>query len=176
MQKFKVFVLLFVLFSIIFYVLDNQYNRIEIPSLLNLDEKNLPEPAILNEQDLALRRSSENFYDETLRASRFNGAILVARNGKIVFEKYNGLKDVLSGDPIDSSTAFHLASVSKTFTAMAILRLREKGLLSLEESASTYLPGLPFTQITVRDLLSHRSGLPNYVHFAEKWVGILRFF
>ena len=168
MQKFKVFVLLFVLFSIIFYVLDNQYNRIEIPSLLNLDEKNLPEPAILNEQDLALRRSSENFYDETLRASRFNGAILVARNGKIVFEKYNGLKDVLSGDPIDSSTAFHLASVSKTFTAMAILRLREKGLLSLEESASTYLPGLPFTKITVRDLLSHRSGLPNYVHFAEK--------
>ncbi|MFN6375592.1 MAG: serine hydrolase domain-containing protein [Chitinophagia bacterium] len=168
MQKFKVFVLLFVLFSIIFYVLDNRYKRIEIPSILVSKEVNISEPAKLNEQDLSLKRSSEVFYDQTLRTSRFNGAILVTRNGKIVFEKYNGLRDVLSGDPIDSSTSFHLASVSKTFTAMAILRLREKGLLSLEESASAYLTGLPYTKITIRDLLTHRSGLPNYVHFAEK--------
>jgi CubicO group peptidase (beta-lactamase class C family) len=115
-----------------------------------------------------LQESSESFFNETLKPGRFNGAILVSRNGKIVFEKYNGLKEVLSGDPIDSSTAFHLASVSKTFTAMAILRLREKGLLQIEESVSTFLSGFPFNKITIKDLLSHRSGLPNYVHFAER--------
>ena len=168
MQKFKVFVLLFVLFSLVIYVLDKQFSSGFVPSEIKNYEINVPEPLVLNESDLALQKSSESFFNETLKPGRFNGAMLVSRNGKIVFEKYNGLKEVLSGDPIDSSTAFHLASVSKTFTAMAILRLREKGLLQIEESVSTILSGFPFNKITIKDLLSHRSGLPNYVHFAER--------
>jgi len=168
MQKFKVFVLLFVLFSLVIYVLDRQFSSGFVPSEIKNYEINVPEPLVLNESDLALQKSSESFFNETLKPGRFNGAMLVSRNGKIVFEKYNGLKEVLSGDPIDSSTAFHLASVSKTFTAMAILRLREKGLLQIEESVSTILSGFPFNKITIKDLLSHRSGLPNYVHFAER--------
>jgi CubicO group peptidase (beta-lactamase class C family) len=168
MQKFKVFVLLFVLFTLIIYVLDSQFNTDFVPSEIKKYELNVPERIVLNKSDLALQKSSEFFFNETLKPGRFNGAILVSRNGKIVFEKYSGLKEVLSGDPIDSSTSFHLASVSKTFTAMAILRLREKGLMQLDESVSTFLSGFPFNKITIRDLLSHRSGLPNYVHFAER--------
>jgi CubicO group peptidase (beta-lactamase class C family) len=168
MQKFKVFVLLFVLFSIVIYVLDNRFNTTKIQSETKETAFTIPEKIILNESDLALQKSSEVFFNETLRPGRFNGAILVSRNGKIVFEKYNGLKEVISGEPIDSSTAFHLASVSKTFTAMAILRLREMGLLQLEDSVSSFLSGFPFEKITIKDLLTHRSGLPNYVHFAER--------
>jgi CubicO group peptidase (beta-lactamase class C family) len=93
---------------------------------------------------------------------------LVARNGKIIFENYQGLQNVLSGEPIDSNTAFHLASVSKTFTAMAILKLWENAALLLDDPVSKYLQGFPFPLITIRNLLSHRSGLPNYVHFVEK--------
>jgi CubicO group peptidase (beta-lactamase class C family) len=168
MQKIKVFVLFFILFSAIFYVLDSKIER----SISKTDQKSvvlsIPTDITLNEIDRSVQQTSKKYYEETLRRSRFNGAILVARNGKIVFEEYSGLKDVLSGDAIDSGTSFHLASVSKTFTAMSILKLFEQGSIQLEESVSHYLNGFPFPKITIRDLLSHRSGLPNYVHFVEK--------
>lgn len=168
MQKIKVFVLLFILFSAVFYVLDKRFE----PHLLKPVEKSvvltMPTDMTLNDIDRSVQRSSKKYFEETLKRSRFNGAILVARNGKIVFEEYSGLKDVLKGDAIDSSTAFHLASVSKTFTAMSILKLAEEGTVLLDESVSKYLAGFPFSKISIRDLLSHRSGLPNYVHFVEK--------
>ena len=75
---------------------------------------------------------------------------------------------MLKGDPIDSTTSFHLASVSKTFTAMAVLKLWEDGKLNIDDKVDLYLTGFPFNQITIRNLLSHRSGLPNYVYFAEQ--------
>jgi len=136
MQKIKVFVLFFILFSAIFYVLDSKIER----SISKTDQKSvvlsIPTDITLNEIDRSVQQTSKKYYEETLRRSRFNGAILVARNGKIVFEEYSGLKDVLSGDAIDSSTSFHLASVSKTFTAMSILKLFEQGSIQLEESVS----------------------------------------
>lgn len=168
MQKLKLFIILFIAFSAIFYFFD-QYRK---PNPNNLKAsiqkvKDAPNPAF-TAIDHALRNSSQHFFEETLLRSRFNGAILVARNGKIIFENYHGLQNVLSGEPIDSSTAFHLASVSKTFTAMAILKLWENAALLLDDPVAKYLEGFPFPLITVRNLLSHRSGLPNYVHFVEK--------
>lgn len=167
MQKLKLFLILFIAFSGIFYIVD----RYQVNSPKPTVERpiiNLPVNPSFTETDNALKRSSQHFFDQTLLRSRFNGAILVARNGKIIFERYQGLKNVLSGEPIDSSTAFHLASVSKTFTAMAILKLWENAALLLDDPVAKYLPGFPFPLITVRNLLSHRSGLPNYVHFVEK--------
>jgi CubicO group peptidase (beta-lactamase class C family) len=136
---------------------ENSISRVEIPLT-----------GELNPIEESLRRTSSKFFEESLVRSRFNGAILVARNGKIVFEEYEGLKEVLKGDPIDSATSFHLASVSKTFTAMAILKLWEDGKLKIDDKVDKYLKGFPFNQITIRNLLSHRSGLPNYVYFAEQ--------
>ena len=151
-----------------FYFFD-QYRKPNPTNLIASIQKvnAAPNPAF-TAIDHALRNSSQHFFEETLLRSRFNGAILVARNGKIIFEHYQGLQNVLSGEPIDSSTAFHLASVSKTFTAMAILKLWENAALLLDDPVAKYLEGFPFPLITVRNLLSHRSGLPNYVHFVEK--------
>lgn len=168
MQKIKVFVILFVLFSVLFFFLDKQFTGILPDSGVKRSITPQPVSTLLTQTDLAVREASQQYFEESLLRSRFNGAILVARNGKVVFEEYNGLKDVLKGDPIDSSTAFHLASVSKTFTAMAILKLWENGQLKLEDSIATWLKGFPFSKVKIRDLLSHRSGLPNYVHFVEK--------
>jgi len=168
MQKLKLFLLLFIAFSTLFYVFDRYRKQSPLKLIESITTINLAPNTAFTAIDQELRNSSQYFFDQTLLRSRFNGGILVARNGKIIFEQYQGLKNVLSGEPIDSNTAFHLASVSKTFTAMAILKLWENAALLLDDPVTKYLEGFPFPLITIRNLLSHRSGLPNYVHFVEK--------
>lgn len=168
MLKIKVFLALFFVFSSLFYFIENKLLGATPTPENSISRVEIPLTGELNPIEESLRRTSSKFFEESLVRSRFNGAILVARNGKIVFEEYEGLKEVLKGDPIDSATAFHLASVSKTFTAMAILKLWEDGKLKIDDKVDKYLKGFPFNQITIRNLLSHRSGLPNYVYFAEQ--------
>ena len=110
----------------------------------------------------------ENFVDTVFGRGHFNGSILVAKNGEIIYEKYAGFRDPrISRDSVFPSTPFHLASVSKTFTAMAILKLQEEGKLNIHDSVSKYLQGFPLTGVTLKTLLNHRSGIPNYVHYME---------
>ncbi len=168
MLKIKVFLALFFVFSSLFYFIENKLLGATTTPDNSISRVEIPLTGELNPIEESLRRTSSKFFEESLVRSRFNGAILVARNGKIVFEEYEGLKEVLKGEPIDSVTAFHLASVSKTFTAMAILKLWEDGKLKIDDKVDKYLKGFPFNQITIRNLLSHRSGLPNYVYFAEQ--------
>lgn len=105
-----------------------------------------------------------HLYDSLL-PKNFNGAILVAKNGEVLLEEYKGYSDFEKKDTITPSTPFHLASISKTFTGMAVLKLWEQGKLNLEDSIQRFFPGFPYPGITVRMLLSHRSGLPNYTYF-----------
>ena len=95
----------------------------------------------------------------------FNGGILIAKNGSIIYEKYTGLADLRKNDSVTASTPFHVASTSKPIIAMAILRMVQEKKLSLDDSISKFFPGLPYPGITVKMLLNHRSGLPNYVYF-----------
>lgn len=119
------------------------------------------------------RRLSE-FFDTSLLRSGFNGGVLVAKNGNILYEKYSGKVDIRKSDSITASTSFHIASTSKTFTGIATLRLVQEGKLSLSDTINKFFPGFPYTGITVKMLLNHRSGLPNYLYFMSnnKW-GIL---
>src|SRR6185437_13309252 len=71
-------------------------------------------------------------------------------------------------DSINEHTPFHLASVSKTFTAMATLKLWQEGKLDIHDPVAKYLTGFPYPDITIQTLLNHRSGLHNYVHFMFK--------
>ncbi len=107
----------------------------------------------------------EPLYEKQLVKSGFNGSILVAKNGEIVFEDYRGLINLQTQEPITSSSTFHIASITKTFTAMTILRLMEQGKIQLDDLVSKYLIGFPYENITIKNLLSHRSGLPKYDHF-----------
>lgn len=112
------------------------------------------------------------FFDSLLVDKGFNGSILVAKNGIIVYEKYAGFIDpVQKKDTFTQSSAFHLASVSKTFTAMGILKLKEEGKLQLEDTLGKFFPGFLYPAVTVKMLLTHRSGLPNYTYYfeAHKW-------
>ena len=91
----------------------------------------------------------------------------MAKNGQILFERYKGYSNFVTKDTINEHTPFHLASISKTFTGMAVLKLWEEGKLSLDDSLQKYFPQLPYYGITIRMLLSHRSGLPNYLYFMD---------
>ncbi len=106
-------------------------------------------------------------YKTMLLDKGFNGAIIAAKNGDIVFEDYHGWYNYKQKDSITATTPFHIASTSKTFTAMVILHLMEQGKLDIEDNVQKYLPNLPYANIRIKDLLTHRSGLPNYVHFME---------
>lgn len=104
-------------------------------------------------------------YDSMLGKHGFNGSILVAKNGEVLFEDYHGFSNLHTKDTITPTTPFHLASTSKTFTGMAIMKLQEEDKLNLDDSLQVFFPQFPYSGITVRMLLSHRSGLPNYVYF-----------
>jgi CubicO group peptidase (beta-lactamase class C family) len=113
-------------------------------------------------------RSVKEFYDTTLLRTGFNGAFLVAKGGNIVYEAYNGLVKLNGKDSIKINTAFHIASTSKTFTAAAVLYLVDKKQLSLDDSIQKFFPGFPYKNITIKTLLSQRSGLPNYMNAMEE--------
>lgn len=104
-------------------------------------------------------------YQSLLLKSGFNGSILLAKNGEIVFEDYRGLINFKTKEPITPNSPFHIASVSKTMTAAVILKLMEEGRIYLEDGVEKYLSVFPYPNITIKDLLTHRSGLPKYDYF-----------
>ena len=109
----------------------------------------------------------EALYPSALLRTGFNGGILVAKKGEIVFEDYRGLINFKTKEPITANSTFHIASVSKTFTATVILHLMEQGKIQLDDPVEKYLINFPYAHITIKNLLTHRSGLPKYDHFMD---------
>ena len=100
----------------------------------------------------------------------FHGSVIVAKKGKVVFKNHYGYADFKKKTMIDENSVFQLASVSKQFTAAAILILQENGKLSIDDRVTRFYPGFPYEEVTVRQLLNHTSGLPKYFWLAEhKW-------
>jgi CubicO group peptidase (beta-lactamase class C family) len=112
-----------------------------------------------------LKMACQQWYDTVLALKDFHGGMIVAKNGNVVFEKYNGTVHYGGNDLITDTTALHIASVSKTFTAMAVLKLWQDGKLHVDEEFSKYFPQFNYAGVTIRSLLNHRSGLPNYTHY-----------
>ncbi|EIM72666.1 beta-lactamase [Nitratireductor aquibiodomus RA22] len=107
-------------------------------------------------------QSLGGWIDRLEQADKFNGAILIAQKGEIVFERYVGIADE-TGRPITPKTSFNLASVSKQFTAFAILLLAHEGRLSRDDLLTKHIPELKGADgVTVNHLLSHTSGLHDY--------------
>jgi CubicO group peptidase (beta-lactamase class C family) len=97
----------------------------------------------------------------------FNGNMLVAKDGKILYEKAIGWADYLHRDSLKINSEFELASITKTFTGVAIMQLVEAGKLKLTDDVKKFYPNFPYEGITVELLLSHRSGMMNYVYFID---------
>jgi CubicO group peptidase (beta-lactamase class C family) len=104
---------------------------------------------------------------ELHRTRGFNGNVLVAKNGKIVYENAIGWADYLHRDSLKIGSQFELASVTKTMTSTAILQLMERGKLKLDDDVKKFFPDFPYDGVTIRLLLTHRSGMMNYVYFVD---------
>lgn len=102
------------------------------------------------------------------RKKGFNGTVLVTKYDQVIYKGAFGYADFSRKDTLTTQTAFQLASVSKQFTAMAIMMLQEQGKLSYDDSVQQFIPNFPYKGITIRQLLTHRSGLSNYTYFSDE--------
>jgi len=101
---------------------------------------------------------------------KFNGVVLVSEHSKVIYKKGFGYANYEEKKPNTVQSCFRLGSVTKQFTAMAIMLLSDRGKLSYEDDIRKYLPTLPYKGVTIRHLLVHTSGLPDYMAlFDDKW-------
>jgi len=109
----------------------------------------------------------------TLR-SQFNGSILVAERGRIIYERGFGKADIKHNIVFTPDTPVYLASLTKQFTAMAVMMLAEKHRLSYDDPLSKYFPEFPSyaQKINIRNLLNHTSGIPDYVGIGVEHPGL----
>jgi CubicO group peptidase (beta-lactamase class C family) len=127
------------------------------------------ETLVINDSS-AYSNTVKDFFEKKLFHGSFNGAVLVAKGNEIIYERYQGFEDLRTKkQTIDELTPLHVASVSKNFAAAAILKLSEDNKLHITQPLTDFFPGFPYTDVTVEMLLAHRSGLPDYMHFLEKY-------
>lgn len=139
----------------------------------------VPEEDTLQEQVLApafftsdsaqlLGSQLDSIFNTLHKHKGFNGTVLITKYNQVVYKGAFGYADFQRKDTLNTQTAFQLASVSKQFTAMAIMMLKERGKLHYDDSVQQYIPNFPYKGITIRQLLTHRSGLSNYTYFSDK--------
>jgi N-acyl-D-aspartate/D-glutamate deacylase len=100
----------------------------------------------------------------------FNGVALVAEGGKAVYKKAFGTANIATGEPLTTRSAFNLASVSKQFVAMTLMMLNERGQLAYDDEVRKHLPSFPYEKITIRQLMTHTSGLPEYFDLVQRYM------
>ena len=125
-------------------------------------------PILTEEYITSKKRAVEYFYNKNWPNHSLNGSILVAKNGQILFEKYEGYANFRDKTLITADTPLHIASVSKMITATAVLKLVNAKKLDLDQKVKTILKEFPYPEVTVRMLLNHRSGMRNYSYFTDK--------
>jgi CubicO group peptidase (beta-lactamase class C family) len=97
----------------------------------------------------------------------FNGTVLITEKDHVIYKKAFGYADLQTKEPLTTGSVFQLASVSKQFTAVAIMMIKERKVLSYEDPVTRFYPDFPYPEITIRHLLTHRSGLPDYRWFCD---------
>lgn len=124
-------------------------------------------PEISTQKKQQVQDSLNYLYKKEFLKNDYSGAVLVAQNGKILYERYSGMSNFEKKAPINENTPLHIASVSKVLTATAVLLMIDSKQLDLDEKVKKLLPEFPYEDITVRMLLNHRSGIRNYSYFIE---------
>jgi len=144
-------------------------NTTNLPNYGNVDLGKVfsPEDAVLSNKNFIVSYIDQ-YYKKIWEGSDLSGGILVAKGNDILFENYRGFAREGNQSPINKNTSLHVASVSKTLTAMAMLKLVEAGKIKLSDHLTQFFPGFPYPNVTVQTLLDQRSGLPKYEYFITK--------
>ena len=102
-----------------------------------------------------VKKQLDNYYHTK---GAFNGNVLVAEKGKVIYQASFGYARFEDKKPNTAATQFQLASIAKTFTALAVVQLWEQGKIDIDKTYAAYFPAFPYPEITIRQLLSHSSG------------------
>ncbi len=121
-----------------------------------------------NTLNTTISMAIDNYLTSVTAEGNFSGAILVAHEGAVIFKKAYGLASYELNVPNTVSTKFRIASMTKQFTAVSILQLQERGLLSEHDTVSRFIPDFPQGDgITIHQLLTHTSGIPEVTRFHD---------
>lgn len=119
----------------------------------------------------------DNWLDQLNSERKFNGGILITKDGKPTFKKTYGFTNSKKTEQLNTNSSFRLASISKQFTASAIMLLKEKELINYDDLVSKYISNFPYDTVTIRHLLNQTSGIPDsYLDLAKNAkddIGIL---
>lgn len=115
-----------------------------------------------------VRMHLDSFFNTLSKYNEINGNALITDKGIILYQKSFGFADFKRKIKNSDSTEFSLASISKVFTSTAILQLRDRGKFKLDDPFVKFFPDFPYQGITIRNLLSHTSGLPDYQIYEEQ--------
>lgn len=119
--------------------------------------------------ELQMYARIDSIVQQKYKAGVFTGCVLVMDKGKVIYKNCAGNADYENKKPLNDSSLFELASLSKQFTAMAIMILAEQGKLHYIDDMLQYIPELPYSGITIENLLTHTSGLPDYEEMLDKY-------
>jgi CubicO group peptidase (beta-lactamase class C family) len=124
-------------------------------------------PKLSPEYRAQKHKEIQTFFDANFGTSFENISFLVAKNGQIIYEKYEGYANKEQNELITANTPLHIASVTKVFTASAVLKLIDAKKIGLDDNFKKYFPRFPYDDVTIRTLLNHRSGLKKYNYFCD---------
>lgn len=126
---------------------------------------------IPSEESTSLKaKKFEEYITQMFKLGEFNGNVLVAEKGEVIYQRAIGQRSVSIEDSLNLGSQFRLASASKPFTAMAIMILKEAGKLDYEDPIQKFIPEWPYKGATIRNLLNHTSGIPNRNYlFSRYW-------
>ena len=144
---------------------DAQLPKSTLPVMKPLKES---EPLLTAQYIQSKKASIDSFYKKNWPNNSANGSFLVAKNGQIIYEQYEGYSNFRAKKLITKSTPLHIASVSKVITATAILKLVNAKRIDLDQKVNTILKEFPYPDVTIRTLLNHRSGMRNYAYFTDR--------
>ena len=162
------------LFSILLYSCkkEDKTEQITKTSLPNFGNINLD--GIFKRKDNRLENKDsivsviDNYYKNVWEKGDLWGGFLVAKGNEILYESYRGFAEDNKQVPINDTVALHVASISKSITAMAMMKLIDAGKLNIDDPVTKFFPKFPYPKVTVFTLLSQRSGLPKYEHLIGK--------
>lgn len=124
-----------------------------------------------NAQNTLVTKSLDSLFEKIFTPSEPGGAVLITKEGKIIYAKGFGVEDIKTKKPITTKTLFNIGSISKTFVASAILHLASEGKLSIEDDIYKYFPDFKNKEIAkkikIYHLLTHTSGLPDNRRIVE---------
>lgn len=159
--------LITIFYTSVFLLLIYSFVSFSLPEQTEIAHSENKDTIVISPESFIKFKKIDSLMSYASKRRGFNGNVLVNIKGELEYKNKFGFASFRPKDSLEINTSFNLASVSKQFTAMAIMILAEEGKLSYDDTVSTILPTFSYDNITIRHLLNHTSGLPNYMYYVE---------